>query len=80
MENLFDLQSIFKTTTNPKTSKSTMMNFLVNRGTLEHPKFINLGTLYLEIEKCTFTMFFKKHKDIFTWTYEDMKTYDNQII
>jgi hypothetical protein len=42
LENIFDLHSRFRTTVNPKTKKSTVMHALINMGTLEQPKFINL--------------------------------------
>jgi hypothetical protein len=57
-----------------------MMHSLVNLGTLEQPKFINLGTCCSEAEKHTFTQLFKKYQDVFAWTYEDLKTYDTRII
>lgn len=53
-----------------------MAHFLVNLGTLEQRKFINLGTCCLEAENHTFTKLFKKYKEVFAWTYEYLKTYD----
>jgi hypothetical protein len=60
--------------------KSTMMHVLVNLGTLEQPKYINLGTCCWEEEKHTFMQLFKKYLDVFTWTYEYLKIYDTSII
>jgi hypothetical protein len=65
---------------NPKINNSTMMHTLVDLGTLEQPKFINLGTCCSEAKKQTLTQLFKKYQDVFTWTYEDLKTYDIHII
>jgi hypothetical protein len=65
---------------NPNINKSTMMHALVNLGTPEKHKFINLGTCCSKEEKYTFTQLFKKYTDMFYWTYEDMKTYDTCII
>jgi len=48
LEKLFDLQSKFRNHVNLKTNSSTMMHFLVNLGTSKHPKYVNLGTHYLE--------------------------------
>jgi hypothetical protein len=80
LEKLFDLQSKFRRPANPKTNSSTMMHFLVNLGTSEQPKYVNLGTCCSEAEKHTFTELFKRYRDVFSWTYDDMKTYDTQII
>jgi hypothetical protein len=80
LEKLFDLQTKFRRPTNPKTNSSTMMHFLVNLGTPEQPKYINLGTCCSEAKKHTFTQLFKKYHDVFAWTYDDLKTYDTQII
>jgi ribonuclease HI len=44
LEKLFDLQSKFRRPTNLKTNNSMMMHFLVNLGTYEQPKYVNLGT------------------------------------
>jgi hypothetical protein len=56
------------------------MHFVVNIGTFEHPKYVNLGTCYSEAENNTFTELFKRYRDVFAWTYDDMKTYDTRII
>jgi hypothetical protein len=76
LEKLFDLQSKFRRPANPKTNNSTMMHFLVNLGTSEQPKYVNLGTCCSDSEKYTFTQLFKKYRDVFSWTYDDLKTYD----
>jgi len=41
LKNIFDLQSRFRTTMNPKMNNSTMMHALINIGTSEQPQFIN---------------------------------------
>jgi hypothetical protein len=79
-ENLFDLQSKFRRPANPKTNSSTMMHFLVNLGTFEQPKYVNLGTCCLDTKKHTFIKLFKKYRDVFSWMYDDLKTYDMRII
>jgi hypothetical protein len=80
LEKLFDLQSKFRRPTNPKTNSSTMMHFLVNLGTSEQPKYVNLGTCCSDTEKHAFMELFKKYRDVFSWTYDDLKTYDTRII
>jgi hypothetical protein len=80
LDKLIDLHTKFKTPMNPNTKSSTMMHTLENLGTLEQPKFINLGTCCSEEEKHTFKQLFKKYLDVFSWTYEDLKTYVTFII
>jgi hypothetical protein len=80
LEKLFDLQSKFRRLANPKSNSSTMMQFLVNLGTYEQPKYVNMGTCCLEAEKNTFTELFKRYQDVFAWTYDVLKTYDTRII
>jgi hypothetical protein len=46
LENMFDLQTKFRRPANPNTNNSTMMHFLVNLGTRQQPKYINMGTFY----------------------------------
>jgi hypothetical protein len=63
-----------------KMNNSSIMHTLINLDTQENPKFINLGTCCIEIEKHIFIYFFTKYRHIFYWAYEDMKTYDTRII
>ena len=53
---------------------------VVNLGTEHNPKNINLGKNYTHAERTTFIKMFREFKDIFAWTYEDLKTYDAKII
>jgi hypothetical protein len=80
LDKLFYLHSKFRMPTNPKTNHSTMMHFFKNLGTPEHPNYVNLGACCLEIEKDTFTKLFKKYRYVFSWMYDELKTYDTQII
>jgi hypothetical protein len=48
LEKLFELQSKFKSVVNAKMNRYTMMHRLINLGTHKSPKFINLGTCYIE--------------------------------
>ena len=43
-------------------------------------KNINLGSQLMEAENQSYIMLFKKHKDQFSWTYEDLKMYNMEII
>jgi hypothetical protein len=80
LEKLFDLQSKIGRPTSLNNDNSTMMHFLVNLGTFEQPKYVNLGTCCLDMEKHTFRELFKNYRDFFAWTYDDLKTYDTRIL
>ena len=77
---MFDLQEKFKRPTNTKTRSSTLLYEAVNLGTEQDPKNINLAKNCTSTEKATFMKLFREYKDIFTWTYEDLKMYDTKII
>jgi hypothetical protein len=47
-----------------KTKISSMSHELVNLGTHENTKYINLGTCYLKVEKQTYIQLFTKYMDI----------------
>lgn len=79
LEKLFDLQSKFRTIVKAKTNSAIMTHTLINLGTPKNPKF-NLGTCCIETKIYTFTHLFKRYKDVFARTYEDLKTYDTHII
>ena len=53
---------------------------LVNLGSEAEPKFVNLGNCCSPGERCRFIKLFQQYKDIFAWTYEELKTYDTCII
>jgi hypothetical protein len=80
LEKLFNLQTKFRNPMNPNMNISMMIHTLVNLGTLEQPKYINLCTCCSEIERHTSSQLFKKYRDVFAWTYEYFKMYDTRII
>lgn len=43
-------------------------------------KYVNLGTCWTPQERQNFILLFKQYRDVFTWTCDNMKTYDTQII
>ena len=53
---------------------------VVNLDTDQNPQTINLGTNCIHAERAAFIMLFREFKDVFAWTYEDLKTYDTKII
>ena len=48
-------------------------------GTKENPRMVKLSK-YLSIEtKNKYTELLRKYKDIFTWSYEELRTYDTFV-
>ena len=80
LEGMFDLQSKFQKPVNVKMDNSSMQHELVNLGSEAEPKYANLGKCCSHGERCKFINLFQQYKDIFAWTYADMKTYDIRII
>jgi hypothetical protein len=80
LEKLYDLQDKFKKFINCKTNSSSMQFEVVNLGTNTMPQNINLGKNCSPEEKQSYIKLFKEYKDIFSWTYEDLKMYDTKII
>jgi len=76
LEKIYDLKECFQGLRNRKTHSSNMMHELINLGTKHNPKFVNLGTFFTQQEQQAFARLFKWYWDVFTWTYDDMKTYD----
>lgn len=80
MEHLYDLHDKFKKPTNYKTHSSSMKYEMVNLGTEKDPKNVNLGLGCSPQEKAAFVKLFKEYKDVFSWTYEDLNTFDTSIM
>ena len=80
LEGMFDLKNKFRKPVNVKTNISSMQYELINIGTDSEPKYVNLGKYRSPREKNKFINLFQQYKDIFSWTYEDLKTYDTHII
>jgi ribonuclease HI len=79
-EKFYDLQDKFKKSVNCKTNSSSLSYEKVNLGTNDNPQCINLGVGCSEQEKAAFIKLFKEFKDVFAWTYDDLKTFDPNII
>jgi hypothetical protein len=58
--------------------KNSLNKLKLNR--IQQPQCINLGLGCSEKEKMTFIKLFKEFKDVFAWTYDDLKTFDPNII
>ena len=77
---MFELNSKFRRPTNVKTHSSSLQFKLINLGTKVEPKYVNLGKSCSPGERSKFISLFEQYKDVFAWTYEDLKTYDTKII
>ena len=80
LEKFYDLQDKFKRVTNCKTHSLVMQYEVINLGTPDKPQNINLGVQCSDEEKFSFIKLFKEYKDVFSWSYEDLKTFDTQIM
>ena len=80
MDKYFFLKDRFKKQMNTKTNISSLKYEYVNLDTEQNPQNINLGTNCSLAERVTFIKLFKEYKDVFAWTYDDLKTYDMNII
>ena len=77
---MFDLDNKFRRPTNVKTHSSSLQFELINLGTKVKPRYVDLGKCCSPGERTKFISFFKQYKDVFAWTYEELKTYDTKII
>jgi ribonuclease HI len=80
LEKFYDFEDKFKKMVNYKTNSSSLSYEKVNLGTDENPQCINLGLGCSKQEKASFVKLFKEFKDVFAWTYDDLKTFDPNII
>ena len=80
LENFFDLQDKFRSIPNSKTNISQMKYESINLGAELNPQTINLGIDCTPAEKTTFIKLFKEFKDVFAWTYDDLKTFNTQVM
>lgn len=78
--NLYDLQERFHKPRNNKTHSSTMTHALINLGIEKYLKFLNFSTCCTHQEWQAFVCLFKQYQDVFAWIYNDLKTYDMQVI
>ena len=52
----------------------------INLGTELNPQTINLGLNCDPVEKTAFMKLFKEFKYVFAWTYDDLKTFNTQVM
>ena len=80
LEKFYDLQDKFKQNTNCKTQISSLNYEPVNLGTQQNHRFINLGIDCSDEERRYFIKLWKLFKDIFAWTYNEIKTFETSIM
>jgi len=80
LEKIYDLHDKFRGVVNCKTNSSSLLYETVNLGTQDNPQNINLGKGCSKQEKSSFIKLFKEFKDIFSWTYGNLKKFDPNII
>jgi hypothetical protein len=80
LEIFYELHDKFRKSVNCKTNSSSLTHEKVNLGTKDNPQCINLEMGSSEQENTTFIKLFKEFKDVFAWTYDDLKTFDPNII
>lgn len=78
--NLFDLQNQFQGPPNTKVQNSMLSHEKINILTDVDPNFINLGIRCSPTERKTFINMFRKYQDVFSWMYNELKTYETLII
>ena len=57
-----------------------MQSEVINLGTEHSPQCVNLGSACTPQEKTAFIRLFNEFKDIFSWTYDDLKTFNPNIM
>jgi hypothetical protein len=80
LEKFYDLHDKFRGAVNCKTNSSSLIYESVNLGTRDNPQNINLGKGCFEKERSAFIKLFKEFKDVFAWMYDDLKTFDPNVI
>src|ERR1700733_409275 len=76
LEDLYDLNDRFKSSTNSKLQSSTLNYELINLGTNAKPQNINLGLGLAPEEKLAYIRLLRQYKNVFAWNYDELKTYD----
>ena len=80
LEKCYDLHDQFKGEPNCKMNSSNMCYESIHLGIEANPQNINLGSDCTQHEKSSFLKLFSEFKDAFAWSYNDLKTFDTEII
>lgn len=80
---LTPLEDMFDDNDVPRKPKMQPINTEIeehNIGTTERPKMIKLSKKLPPDQKPKYIDLFKEIQDVFTWSYEDLKSYDTSVI
>jgi hypothetical protein len=77
LEDLFDFNDVAK---KPKIEASGQEVEYCNIGTEEKPRMVKLSESLPPEKKLKYIDLFKEYSDVFSWGYEDFKSYDTNII
>lgn len=80
---LIPLEDIFDSNDIPRKLKMQPLNALIedsNIGTTENPKMVKLSKTFPPDKKPKYIDLFKEFQDVFSWSYEDLKSYDTSVI
>ena len=80
LEFFYDLHDKFRGVVNCKKNSCSLLYESINLGTQDNPQNINLGKGCSQQEISAFIKLFKEFKDVFYWTYNDLKSFDPNII
>ena len=77
------LEDIFDSNDIPRKPKMQPLNAEIedcNIGTTENPKMIKLSKTLPPDQKLKYIKLFTEFQDVFSWSYEDLKSYDTSVI
>lgn len=77
LEDMFDSNDVAR---KPKMEPLDAAIEEYNIGTTEYPKMIKLSKNLRPDQKPKYVDLFKEFQDVFSWSYEDLKSYDNSVI
>lgn len=80
LEIMYDLENHLCGLVNIETNKSIVSHEQINLVKEKDPKFMNISTYFKSLEEQAFIHLFKQYQDVFSRKYDELKTYDTQII
>jgi hypothetical protein len=77
LEKLFDKSDAFKGTNKSKLDEHVIE---LNVGSKESPRIIKIGQGCTQVERRRLEALVREYKDVFAWSYDDLKAYDPKVI
>lgn len=75
LENIFDRHDQYIQDQKSSSANTYAKHYQVNIGTEDKARFVNLGKCCTPKEAEKITALFKQYKDVFAWSYEDLKVF-----